>query len=287
MLFELEGTDHIYAVMRRPRTEYENECRSAFERLFTLAIPFLDDELELRLRRDFHSVYWEVLVAASLLESGAKLVPRTRRTPRKSGPDLLSEAPLVWIEVATVTPGIGPDAVPQPATAEAYSVPDDQILLRLIQAIVEKRGKHKKYLDRGWLRPTDPYLVAINPGTLPSGKSELPLPRIVRAVFPFGHFTVSMDNTTSRITESYYQYRPAITKALGATVSTSLFDDPAFAAISGCLYSVADVFNPPRTLSGSMILVHNPLALARLPQGAFSGMIEYWRDGDVLHCSER
>jgi hypothetical protein len=282
-LLSVEGTDPAYEALRRPSNDHSAECRAILMRLWEEVAPFLDDNLVKRARIDLHSAFWEMHVAAGLIEAGATLVPRDQRTPRKSGPDLLCQIPYAWIEVVAAKPGSGRDAVPESPEGVAYSVPDDQILLRITQAIRQKRAKRDMYLSKGWVRNSDPFIIAVNSGIVPNGKSELPLPRIIRAVFPFGHFAVSMDVTSGRITDQYYQHRSVITKVAGSPVSTALFEDESYSGISACLYSVTDSFNPPRSWARSLVLVHNPLATAPLPRGCFCGVLEYWREGDRLH----
>lgn len=281
-----DGTDPAYEALRRPPNGHCARCRGQFLELWKLTAPFLDRELIDRARSSLHSAYWEMQVAAGLLDAGVTLVPRDQRSPRNAGPDLLSATPYVWIEAIAVQAGKGEDAVPTPPERVAYSVPDDQILLRIIQAIDAKRGKREDYIARGWVRESDPYVVAINSGNLPNGKSELPLPRIVRAVFPFGHYAVSMDVSTGSITRGFFQHRDAIVKKSGASVETTLFENPAFAGISACLYSVADAFNPPVSMAHSLVLVHNPLATVPLARESLRGLMQYWREGDELHWLE-
>lgn len=285
-LLIVEGADPAYESLRKPANKYCGECRQEFLALWKLTADFLDRDLIDRARYSLHSAYWEMQVTGGLLEAGAVLVPREQRSPRNAGPDLLSAKPHVWIEAIAVEAGKGDDAVPTPPEGVAYSVPDDQILLRIVQAIDAKRAKREDYVARGWLRASDPYIVAVNSGNLPNGKSELPLPRIVRAVFPFGHYAVSMDVRTGNITKGSYLHRPTIQKTSGAPVGTTLFEDPAFAGISACLYSVADAFNPPYSLARSLVLVHNPLATAPLPRDSFRGLMQYWREGDELQWRE-
>jgi hypothetical protein len=285
-LLEVEGTDPAYESLRDPPNQHCVECREQFLALWQRTADFLDRDLIERARSSLHSAYWEMQVAGGLLELGAVLVPRDRRSPRNAGPDLLSATPHTWIEAIAVEAGIGGDAVPAPPEGVVYSVPDDQILLRIVHGIHAKHAKRADYVARRWLRESDPYVIAINSGNLPNGKSELPLPRIIRAVFPFGHYAVRMDARTGNIGEGFYQHRSNIQKISGASIATTLFDDPAFAGISACLYSVADAFNPPHSLAGSLVLVHNPLATAPLPRESFRGLMQYWREGDELHWRE-
>ncbi len=281
-MLDKEGTDPAYEALRKPPNEYCADRRDAFLQLWQRTAPYLDRHLADRARRDLHAVYWEMHVAAALIDAGAVLVPRERRTPRKEGPDLLSENPRTWIEAVIATAGRGDDAVPTAPLGQASSVPDDQMVLRLTQAITYKRDRREEHVRRGWVAASDAYLIAVNAGALPSGMLELTLPRIVRAVFPFGHMAISMNTKTGEISDSFYQHRSSITKTVGTPISTTLFEDPSYAGISGCLYSTADAFNPGRSLS----FVSNPLSTAPLDRGCLRGVTEYWREGDELHVNE-
>ena len=283
-MLEIKGTDPSYEALRVPSNSYARECREAFLRLWSIAHPYLDDDLTQRAASSMQAAFWEIHVAAALLEAGASVVPRDQRTPKRMGPDLFCASPRVWVEATAVTPGTGADAVPEGELGVARSVPDDQILLRIVQAIEEKKRRWKAYLERGWVGEADPYIVAVNSGVLPSGKAELQLPRIVRAVFAVGHRTVSLDRRSGRATDEYYQFRPEIVKKSGASVSVALFEDDTSREVSACLYSITDAFNPPRSLIGSMVLVHNPHANAPLERGKFPGVQEYWADGEFLVC---
>lgn len=248
--------------------------------------PYLDKDLPRKALDDLHSAYWEMHVAAGLLDGGASLVRRAARTPRNSGPDLLSTEPPCWVEVVAVKPGTGPDAVPPLVSGEVRSQPDAQILLRITQAITDKFAKRDSYLRKGWLKPDDAFVIAVNSGLVPSGKSELPLPRIVRAVWPFGDYAAYMRLDNPGITDGYYLHRPLIPKASGKLVATTLFENPGYAGISACLYSTADAFNPVDSFSRSLLLVHNPLATSPLAHGALRDVTAYWRGGNRLRSTQ-
>ena len=284
-MFASAGTDPDYEALREPQDSYRAERRADVIALWSQTATFLDSDLTDHARVSFHAAYWEMLVAGGLREAGAELVPRERRDPRNSGPDLLSARPHAWIEAIAVKAGTGDDAVPTPELGVVHSVPDDQILLRITQALCAKNADRSKYIARGWVQESDPYVIAVNSGNIPSGKTEREPLRIVRAVFPFGHPSVLIDAESGHVTDGPHAYRNAIAKKAGALVKTTIFEDPAFAGISACLYSVADAFNPPRSLAGSLVIVHNPLATAPLQRESLRGLVQYWRDGDLLRSS--
>lgn len=285
-MLDKEGSDPAYEALRNPPNEYCVERRDAFLDLWRRTAAFLDADIAARASRDVHAVFWEMHVAAGLIDAGATLVPRDKRTPRKEGPDILCTDPRMWVEAVIATAGRGEDAVPEAPLGKVSSVPDDRMILRITQAIAYKRDRREEHVRRNWVAASDPYVVAVNAGALPSGRLELPLPRIVRAVFPFGHLTVSMNTQTAETSDSFYQHRPAIAKSAGTPIATTLFEDPSYAGISAALYSVVDAFNPARSLNGSLVLVHNPIAAAPLDRGCLPGVSEYWREGDDLRCRE-
>ena len=154
--------DREYEALRQPPDAHCAACRDAFLALWRRVAPFHDNSLEDRARRDLHAVYWEVHVAAALLDAGATLVPREKRTPRNQGPDILSERPRAWVEAVVATAGSGSDAVPVAPLGEVSPIPDDQMVLRLTQAIAYKRDRHNEYLRRGWAATSDADVIAVN-----------------------------------------------------------------------------------------------------------------------------
>jgi hypothetical protein len=277
-----KGTDPQYESLRNPPDAHCVECRENLLALWQLSAPYLDGNLGKRAQSNLHAAYWEMQLAAGLLQAGVRLTPRNQRTPRNEGPDIRSEDPFSWIEAVAFEAGSGKDAVPARPDRAVYSVPDDQIILRITAAVRVKRDKRETYLRRGWLRDSDPYVIAVNTGGVPNGTSELALPRIVRAVFPIGHYTIPVTDTGD-LGDGHYEHRALITKASGSCVSTALFEDPAYAGASACLYSTHNAFNPASQAHRGFVLVHNPMATARLDRGTLQGIREYWREGDELH----
>src|SRR5947209_5286907 len=103
--------------------------------------------------------------------------PSRRARPVSALGDLriLSTKPPVWIEAVAVTKGKGPDAIPPTAFGAVYDVPQDQMLLRLTQALENKAGKYKRYLAEGVVAAEDPFVIAVNRGLLGYLDPEVPL----------------------------------------------------------------------------------------------------------------
>ena len=76
--------------------------------------------------------------------------------------------------------------------------------------------------------------------------------------------------------ESHLEYRDNIRKTLGASVSTDVFLDPAFAHVSAFLFDEGSWVGQPRHPSIDFKILHNPNALSPLPDGWYPAGDEYW-----------
>ena len=278
-----EAQDDAYLQLRYPTHPFAEESRTHLEQLWAMAEPFTDLQLPRRARRSFHAAYWEVYLTAALLDAGLPLAARGRRHFRGKGPDLqVGMRPKVaWVEATASTPGAGVDHVRE-AGNRVRAVPDDQIKLRLLASIDEKKAKYDHYVASGLVDVGEPFIIAINGAMVPSAQLELALPRIVRCVYPFGHEVLELDLKRHAITGSHYEFTDCVGKASGATVSTDWFGRIENAGTSAVLYSCADVWNPPQVLGADFVLVHNPLATNPLPRGFLKRGREYWAEKDEL-----
>ena len=258
-------------------------ARQHFDELWSAAAPFISTDQRSSARAQFHQVFWEVYLAAALLELGKHLVPR-ERGPSIAGPDFVQRNPDVYYEAIAVQSGTGTDAVVEAAPLVAREVPDEQISLRLMSGLSEKVKKYTRYTDSNVVRPEVPFVIAINAGAVPSGQRESTLPRIVRTVFPFGYEVLHFDPTTQRcVARSFTSTsRPALVKQSGATIPTSFFDDKDSAGISAILYSCVDPFNWPSRPGRDFVIVHNPNSRNPLQRGLLANTWEFWIDRDDL-----
>jgi hypothetical protein len=224
-----------------------------------------------------HQRFWEIYLAASLLESGLNL----QHSSGRDGPDICIKADdgsQIWVEAVTASPGRGNDAVQEAEIGTVRSVPDDQIKLRLLNAFAEKNTKHKRYREKNWVSPEEPYIIAINAAQVPSARLELEIPRIVRSLLPFGFQVLHLSRETSEVIGASYEYQGEVMKVSGTEIETTSFLNPEYSGISAVIYSCADVFNYPIEISKSLLLFHNPLATTPLPLGFLKKGHEYWVD---------
>lgn len=259
--------------------------RQFIENLWVKYQPYADKQFPVEIKSNFHSRYWEMYLACSLIEHGCKLIPKTK----DKGPDLCfqHDQSLVWIEATASSTGQGHDAVARrPSnsdTAEWFSVPNEKIILRYSSSIKEKFTKYTTYLRDGTIAANEPYIVAINGRRVPYSILDDDIPNIVKTVLPFGHYSVTIDFDSNEIVDQGYTYRAEIEKANRAKVSTRLFLDPEYSGISGILFSNSDLLNRPPKLGADLLYVHNPMANNRLPVGWLPTGREYWLESEKLN----
>jgi len=278
------ASDAEYLALRDSDREDIQQAKRFVEDMWSHCADFLDSNLGERARNSFSGAFWELYLAFALHANGVHLVPRSRRRPAKSGPDLLIADARIWIEAVAPGPGEGADRVPDLlGTQGTFSVPDEQLKLRLRSAIEEKHDRLRAYEARGWVRPDEPTIVAISGAALGHSYGELNVPRIVRVAFPIGHEQIHIDVSTHQVVGRSHQYSPTIRKQSGSEVSTELFVTPAYRRISALLYSGADALNRPQHPGADLILVLNPHAAASITPGWFHFMHEYYAEGDEVH----
>jgi len=229
-------------------------------------------------------VFWEMYLAAVLLDLNVGLVPRERRRFKLKGPDFEVGQLPVWIEATAVSAGRGPDAVTEAPLGQARDVPDDKIRLRLLAGIDAKAKRLQGYLASGLVGTDEPFVIAVSGGLVPSARLESSVPRIVRAVLGIGPLTLFLDRETLETLDSRHEYEPELKKENKSSVRTDLFHVPAGDSISALMYGSADVLNQPDAVGQDLILIHNPRALNRLPRGFIRRGREYWLDGESLNC---
>ena len=237
-----QALDPHYVALRDGDAPIVQEARAFVEMLWASFSQYLDPDVPARAARDsYFSCFWELYLAYTLDTIGIKLVPRDEREPARHGPDLLAMQPKVWIEAVAPGRGQGADAVQESSLGGVFSVPDEQIKLRLRSSIEEKRLQLQRYTEHGWVAPGDPVVVAINGKRIPSAQLEITIPRIIRCVIPFGHERFLIDPHNAEVLDRSFAYQPEILKQSGGSVPTDVFLDPQYASISALLYC-CDIF---------------------------------------------
>jgi hypothetical protein len=278
----LNAPDEIYRILANSDWQPARSAREFIENTWPRVAPFLDDDFPQKAAREFNAHFWEMYLAVALLDAECDLVTREERGSNEEGPDFLLRTG-VAIEAVAKKPGTGDDAVQQLIDGTAQSVPDDRIKLRILNAIDDKRRKLARYVEKGTHSAATPFVVAVNAASVPSARLEHDLPRIVRALFPFGHLQVRINPQSMEITSSSYQRQDGVAKASGTLIRTDTFlapDGPV--GISAVLSSCTDSVNRPNVAGGDFVVVDNPHARAPIALGTLPAREEYFlKDGAV------
>lgn len=252
------------------------------EDLLQIAAPYLDTNLEEKLTLQFQQCFWEMYLVAMFLDVQIDLIPRAERSRPDYGPDIQLRSG-EWVEAVVATAGVGPDAVSEGQPGRARTVPDEQMKLRVLNALAEKHRKFERYLADGLVKPDQPCVVAINTCLVPAAILERTVPRVARAVLGLGNEVAIMDRQTGAIIEWTHEHQPVVKKRSGADVSQVAFLDGSQPLISACLHSSVHAAARPDKLGGDFVLVHNPTANVALRRNAFRRGAELWVENDKLN----
>jgi hypothetical protein len=262
------------------------EARALIESLWQKTAPYLEQSIPNRLRFELHACFWEIYLAAVLLDQKLPDAPNEIRRHRGGkGPDIQVGSVEAWFEATAATAGDGPDAVPGYSFEKCAPVPDEAFKLRLTASIREKFLKHQRYLANGLVHASEPYVIAVSGGAVPHVYSEIVPPRIVGVLFPFGPEAIRFNLRTNSFGDSYFTHQAAIQKKSGVSIPTTFFEQEESRGISAVVYSTVETFNCRDTSGESLILIHNPMAAAPLPRGYLPTGRECWREGRefVIH----
>jgi hypothetical protein len=264
----------------RPEPQRAREC---IESLWRKTAQYVEEGIPNRLRFEFHATFWEMYLTAVLLDQKLPVIANKERRHRGGkGPDIQVGSVEAWFEATAATAGEGQDAVPGYSFEDWAPVPDEAFKLRLTAAIREKFLKHQNYLSKGFVDPSEPFVIAVNGGAVPHVHQEIFPPRIVGALFPFGPETIRVDLGTKTVVDSRFSYQGAVTKKSGVPIPTTFFEQAESRGISAVVYSTADAVNCADVPGSELMLIHNPLATSPLPRGYLRVGREYWRDCNQL-----
>jgi hypothetical protein len=252
------------------------------EALWVRFHPLADIHFREDARNHFLQRFWEMYLAVTLLEHGFDL-----HRHGDEGPEFYASVGTcrIWFEAIAPGPGTGPDQVPQLVPGEAGTVPTEKILLRFTNALDEKRRKHAAALTKGIVSPEDHYVLALNSRGIRHAPYGGVMPYFIQAFLPFGPLTYSIDVKTFEIKDSFYQYRPAVSKLNRSSVSTKAFLDDEASFCSAVIHSGVDCANHPDQLGGEFSVLHNPQAHCPLDTSVFSWCEQFTLHAEQLHRS--
>jgi hypothetical protein len=241
-------------------------AREECEALWEIYEPYADPEFLVEVTSNLDARYWEMYLTVFLIKEGHKVV-----CP-KPGPDVGFDfkGRRIWIEATSPTVGADgtPDKVPEMKfDGVMRSVPNEQMILRYLNSISEKyQRQYVSWIDNKIVSPRDAFIIAINPRRLRNDIVDTDPPRILQVGFMVGNPYMAIDRKTAETVETGYQFRNAIAKKSGSTVSTGVFENGEYCGLSGLLCSRVDAANHPEDMGQDFQLVPNPHAKVQLPK---------------------
>lgn len=253
-----------------------------------------------------HPRIWEMYLAVALNEQGFTLAAKSRE-----GPDIKLCNPSVWIEAVVSTNGDTGNKKQHPASRLPEILtgapvwggpPEDKIIERIVTSIKEKKNKltgyddrkgkhHRGYIEKGLVKDSDPYIIALN--TYKTSFAQFDhqhtaghIPLVAKALFGYGETVLlsffPRDGRSAPTSSDRFDhlYRPHLQATKEKRVPTNIFFQEEYSGISAVILSKEGFWTwthrIPVPLSENFIVVHNPFALNRLPNGWLKSGHEIW-----------
>lgn len=258
--------------------------REWMEQLWQQYMPYADPHYCEDFKRQFTQRSWELYLGATFVNRGCSLSPHSQEGPDFDVCDKTGKR-LCWVEAISVKKGDGVDRVPEMVYNGTSIVPTDEIALRLAGGL---DAKFKKYLldcKKGTVSDADPYVIAIDRSGL-EHLDAMPL-SILKVLFGIGNLVlrIPIDGNPGERAENVWTHQPVVQKKSGKSVSMHFFDNPDHAGISAVIYCKDSIINSPRKpqeMGENCVIIHNPLARNRLPQGFLPFGQEYIVEGGLV-----
>jgi hypothetical protein len=216
-----------FVLAKRP-----NDERVSLQAIYDEAAPFLDQDFHTRFLRELDKLSWELNVYKHLRESGININP-----VQHTGPDF--DTDLGYIECICVGQGEGDNEIPLPKVAtidkdgnidgeiEFQSVPVDEMKLRVSSGFYDKQQKYKRYVERNYIDPTKPRIIAINwhcdGAAWMAGRGTIENDPAIQAIFGSGNRQITIDPTSGNVTDSRIAHVPFVRKRNGQDIDVGFF----------------------------------------------------------------
>lgn len=269
-----EGEHQLYARLRDWHDQHSAERRDFFHALWSEFEPFAPTGFAKKLQIEFHQRWWEMYLVVALLNLGLK--PKTNTSD--SGPDVVLEVggQYVFLEATAPSAGHSSDRVPEPVHNGVADFPERECLLRLTQALIDKKERLRTYIDKGVIPENACNIIALSAsdlnqfGTLLDGVHPAPLSVLAGA----GPTVVTIGGKKP----PFSSRRNALVRDSGSHVDAVLFERPDFSILSGVLYSPVDLWNAMLTPGDSLSLFVNPHARTHIPSDFQKLFVRWTRD---------
>ncbi len=230
---------------------------------------------ELCNKTSFLERIWELLLFRMLKNS---------KYPFKIGkdgqPDFYIPKQQLWIEAIAPKPIDISDEylnLTQQKQIISHQVPHDEIILRWMSAIAEKKRKLEQYKEKNVVKENEKYIIAISScqlGDIPTlqGQSGYPCP--VEIGYGIGPLVAYFYKDNPDLDHVNNTHRESVFNKNKSPVETQIFFNPENNCVSGILGSTAgidDILN----CNAKFALAHNYKATNPLPRGIFKSTDEY------------
>lgn len=255
------GEHELYTRLRDLSDAHTVERRKFIQDLWSEYEPYAPKGFPKKLQIEFHQRWWEMYLTVGLLRLG--FAPKQNK--KDEGPDVIFDVDERQVVIEAVAPrgGRGTDRVPDPIHEGVADLPERECLLRLTNALNEKRCKIQEYFDTGVILWDSCTIIALSStdlnqfGTLLDTVHPTPLSILAGA----GPLAIRLNDNKPL----YHSKRSFLYKHSGSDVNAALFQDPEFSIISGVIYSSVDLWNAPLQPEDTMSLFVNPSARVKMP----------------------
>ena len=248
--------------------------RKRIDELFRFLDGLEDPHFEQGLDQDPHARLWEMMLAKIIKSEGYE------PTSADHGPDFVVEKDGKRVFIEAICPGPGDEDNPNSVPSIVYgaliapAVPEAQIILRICNALDEKKRKYAHYLRQGIVSESDICIIAVNSSKLGRAFGSWP-PAIMRATHGLGSPYVIFGRGEGVVDEGFKSCK-SITKVNGEEIDTSFLLSEDNSLISAVLYSGCSFFSFPFDLFSESTLIHNPKARVPLPLGFIKRTEDIW-----------
>lgn len=280
-----KATDLLYHNVQRNHIHFDPPTlfKDRVEGLYAECHALVDKNFAARIKHEFASRYSELYFCMTF----KKRLGLNVAHPSDAGPDFYLQDLNCWAEVVTLSNGERDNlnSIP-PIQYVVTDHPRNQIILRITSSFTDKAKKISEYIKRGIIQASQGIIICISGGWI-EAVHRIPIypvgsfPEAVNALLPIGDMALVMNSKDMRIARSTFAFRdtvPKHSKDKGTeAIKTDYFIDPAYAYISGVIYSYANVTDPIGlpNLGSDFFVIHNPLATNRLPVGSIKCGVEY------------
>lgn len=271
------GEDELYARIRdHSRGELD---RQRLEQMWSDYRSHAPKSFRKKLQYEFHQRWWEMYLTLGLCRLGFPI----STFPRDDRPDLLLTFgnTKVWIEAVAPTSGTTSDAVPPPIVNGVEDLPMRECLLRLTQAVTDKRDKFNRYIQRGIVSEADCCIIALSAcdlnqfGTL----LEWPQPVMLRVLAGADDLAIPLNGTAA----VYSKRKNATHRDSRSQVDLALFCSAEFSSVAGVLYSKQDPLNATTVPEESFEFFLNPQGKVTVPAAIQERMTTWSENRSIAH----